>query len=515
MTVSILKTLATLPSGAVAGDLTYDELGRYLAEHYGTDAEKDRNNRHALRDELYRDGGVQHMYTVIERLFQDPDVRKRRQAVVPLARFNNALKRIVNEMSTVYSEPAKRVVASGDENYQTLLERIRMDERMVEVSRLLNLHRALLVGFRVRQKPDGTREPVLDIATPANVRAVMHPNDDSLVVGWLIRNCHKTARKQLNAPAWTLWTDHESAYLRDDLSVIGDTWQEHKLGVCPWVPVTLGPPGSGFWPGAEGEDMVAGHVTIWLENVLLIKESKSATKQTIITGDGTAMARGQSADSETPGELADGQSATTVDMSMDLEMFQATADHVLNHLAQNYGMSPALITHQGVQSAEARDLMRLPLREIRRHQQVPLRRFEHALAVVMAAVLKVDLPELGFDPTGWRMEFGESETPLDPLREFDLFEKRSAKGLDNELLYLQRLYPGIAPEDAMKMIEANILIKTEIQRLLRPFMAISGALGARSPMVEDDKPEAQDATEPPEQGEQDTTADDKGSEPES
>lgn len=278
---SIVDILATLPSGLQSAPLRSDELGAYLQRYCDTDAERDRNMRHALRDELYRDGGNQLMATVIDKLFVDSEIRNKRKAFIPYAKFNNALKRMVNEMATTHSEPAKRLVAGGNEQYQKILAAVRMDEQMLQVSRLVNLHRALLVGFRVRMRPDGEREPVLDIVTPANARAVTHPNDDTLVVAWLIRCNYRTARRN-SGPKWTLWTDEESVQLREDMSVIGDSYQPHSLGCVPWVPLTLGPPCPGFWPGNEGEDMVAGHIAIWVQNVLLLKESKSATKQTIL-----------------------------------------------------------------------------------------------------------------------------------------------------------------------------------------------------------------------------------------
>lgn len=488
MTVSIFEVLATLPSGAIGAPLTEDELSRYLREHYNTDGEKDRNTRHALRDELYRDGGVQHMLGFIDAVFVDPSVRELRKKWVRYARFTNVIKRIVNELSTVYSEPAKRKVAgeADDEKYQEILKAVRMDERMVEASRLLNLHRALLIGFRIRQKPDGTREPVIDIATPTNVRAVMYPNDDSLVVGWMVRTCHKPARKLDNTPAWTLWTDHESLQLRDDLSIIGGSTVEHGLGVCPWVPVTLGPPAPGFWPGNEGEDLVSAHIAVWFNNVLLLKESKSATKQTVIQGDGTNVARGQAADTEVPGELVDGQSITTVDMSMDLSMFRDTTNHIVYGAGHNYGISPAIIDHQGVQSAQARELMRLPIKELRRQQQSPWRIAERQLAIVMSAVTRVDLPDLHFSSEGWMIQFSESETPLDPLTEMTLHEKRRAAGLDNPIAMLQRMIPGIDEATAWAIITRNWQINTEAVGLQKDYMAISGALGAQTPMVEND-----------------------------
>lgn len=499
---SIVDVLATLPSGKPSAPLKSEELGRYLKEYCGTDAEKERCKRAALRDELYRDGGNSIMNAVLDGVFVDVDVRKKRKALVPYTKFNNALKRMVNEMATTYSEPAKRKITDGDETYQDLLKLVHMDEQMLYVSQLANLHRALLVGFRVRMLPSGEREPVLDIATPANARAVLHPNDDKLVVGWLIRCNYRTARRT-TGPKWTLWTDYESVQLREDLSVIADSYAVHELGVLPWVPLSLGPDCPGFWPGEEGDDMVAGHIAIWLQNILLLKESKSATKQTILTGDGTTMARGQSSDSETPLELGDGQSAGTVDMSMDLAMFRDTADHVLQHLAQNYGMSPALINHQGVQSAEARELMRLPLKEIRRRQQPPMRRFEEQLAKVMAAVLAVDLPAYAFNPEGWRIDFGDDSTPLDPNSEHDLFEKRRKAGVDNTVDFLMRKHPGMTVDEAKAKIDDNIRVETERVAMMRELMSLSGALGSNAPS-ENDKP--QGSTEPQDEDDTDYTS---------
>lgn len=478
MTVSIFDVLATLPSGARGEPLTWDELGRYLARHCNTDTDKQRSADHALRDELYRDGGIAFMNTLIDKVFTDKRVRELRKAWVPYARFNNTIRRIVHELATVYSEHARRMVdPATDDAYQEVLARVHIHERALEISRLLNLHRALLVGFRVRRLPDDTREPVLDVITPAGFRPVLHPNDNTLVVGWLVRTSYRSVRKS-SLPEWTLWTDHESVQLRQDMSPISETYVVHELGACPFVPVVLGAPAPGFWPGSEGEDMVAAHIAIWFNNILLLKESKSATTIPIVQGDGTRTARGQFADTEGNVELSEGQSVTTIDTSMDLQLFRDTTDHVMAHAGMNYGLPPAVLSHQGVQSAEARELMRMPLKELRRQQQVPLRRFERELAIVMALVLSIDLPALAFDPLGWRMEFAESETPLDPMSEQTLFEKRRAAGLDSTVRFYQRLRPGLTVAQAKAEIKTNIGDETWRNTVMRPLQAISGSLGA-------------------------------------
>lgn len=481
MIPSIFETLGVLPSGAQGPALAHDELGHYLAKHYGTLEEKQRAARHALREEIYRDGGESYMLGLIDRLFVDPDVRELRKKFVPLTGFNNITRRICHALATIYTDPARRTVEGDtDATYQLLLEAVRMDERALEISRLLALHRALVVGFRVRLLPNGEREPVLDIASPANAKAITHPNDPTLIIGWAIKTSYRSARG-LDVPAWTLWTDAESIQLREDFTVIGDSYQAHAFGVCPWVGVTLGPPAPGFWPGCEGDDLAQGAIALRFQNVLLLKESKSATVQTVVSGDGTLTSRGQAADSEIPAEVAEGQGVTTIDTSMDLSLFRDTADHILTNLALNHGLPPSILNHQGTQSAEARELLMIPLRQMRREWQVPLRRFERQLARVMAAILRVDLPALAFDASRWRIEFAEVDTRLDPIREHELFEKRRAAGLDNSIDFLQRLRPGLSNTQAWSQLDQNLFVETERNRRMRPLQAISGSLGAETP----------------------------------
>lgn len=503
MTVSILKTLATLPSGELGADLDTGELSGYLGKHCNQQADRDRCERHRLRDELYRDGGVNHMTQVVDEIFTDAEVKALRKKWVKHARFNNALKRVVNELSTLYKAPATRRVGGSDDNqakYKAVLDAIHMDEQALEINRLYNLHRALLVGFRVRLNPDGTREAVLDIATPSVVRAVLHPNDSKLVIGWLIRVSHRSVRGAERPAAWALWTDHERALLDDQMCVVPGSWKEHGFGVCPWVPVVRHPSQAGFWPGEEGEDLVAAQVAIWFANICMLKEMKSATNQTVYTGDTAGMARGQGSDTERPIEAPEGVVVSTVDMSMDLPMFGGVAEHVFDGAANNYGIAPAIRKHQGVQSAEAREVIRMPLREQRVEQEVPFRDFERRLARVKAAVLAVDDPEKAFDPDGWGMDFGDSQTPLTPSERQTLFEKARTLGLDNTVDYIMRLNPDLTFDQAKEVVLHNIEVELWRNQAMRPMQAISGGSGSTPPIAAVPNPSADPPQKPQDGG---------------
>lgn len=482
MTVSIYDALGMLPTGEPGYRLDDAALGKYLRDTIGTDAEKARNDRHALRDELYRDGGDAHMEKVIGDVFEDREVKLKRRKMIPHAKFSNCLKRIVSEMSSVYAEPAVRSIGGSAENqatYKTLLDAMGFDEQMGVVNEMLNLHRALIVGPRVRTGEDGQPEMVLDIATPATVRAVTLPHDRTCVIAWAVRVDMPLIRNPWGTvPAWALWSAHEMMYLDERLTPIPGTLAAHELGMSRWVAVSYSAVAvPGFWPGREGEDLVSGRVAEWLTDILMIKETKSNTRQPIISGDTTTMARSQAADSETPIEAPEGVSVSTVDMGTDPDMFIKASDHVLERVGNNYGLSMAAIKHQGVQSAEAREIMLAPIRERRGKQGKIFRRFEKRLAVVMAAVARAYAPALAFDPIEWRIDFGEIRVSMSERERLDLFERKRKNALTNTIEYMMGEDPDITAEQAAADLALNVEVETMRQVMMRPLAAVSGALG--------------------------------------
>ena len=480
MTRSIREVLALVP-GQTPPALDDANLGRYLRDHYDTESEKARNRRHAIRDEFYRDGACKVMEDVVDDFYEDATVRSLRKKQVKHARFSNVVKRIVGELSTVYIEPAARSVGGDDANeerYRAICESLMLDEQMKEVNRLANLHRVVLVGPRVRVDEDGVPTMALDIATPAVVRAVVHPLDTTLVVAWLIK-CDDRVRKDytsLRRPAWQLWTAHELINLDERMMPIGDD-VVHAIGVNRWVPVSLIAIGvAGYWPGEDGEDLVAAAVSICMANVNLLKETTTATKQTFLHGDVSTTAKGQSMDTALPAVVGEGVSATTVDMSMDTSIFTRTSNHVLESAGNGRGLSMAQLTHQGTQSAEARELIMEPLKILRREQISYFRRFEKRLAIVMAAVAKRYAPaELGFTVEKWRQDFGEiqSITPLKQRIEEHVALRQI--GADDILSFLRRENPDLdSDEAAFTALVEHLDNETKRIALMRTMMAMSG-----------------------------------------
>jgi hypothetical protein len=274
---------------------------------------------------------------------------------------------------------------------------------------------------------------------------------------------------------WELWTDNEMMFLDESFTPIGPDIA-HGLGVNRWMPISLSAVSlPGFWAGDEGEDLTAATKAIWLAGILLIKETGSATKQTFLQGDTSTAASGQPVDTSTMMSIPEGVSATTVDMSMDTGVFISAADHILERVANSYGMSLAQVKNQGIQSAEAREAMLEPLRARRREQIKYARRWEKQLAIRMSRVGKAsNVPELSFDVVAWSQDFGEIQaiTPFKQRMEEHIQARQI--GIDNRVRFAMRENPDLTAEQALEFIGSNFAIETEIVGLMKELMAISG-----------------------------------------
>jgi hypothetical protein len=451
-------------------------VGTWLRTNYVL-SQEDGNRRRLSKErhELYTSGGDARMSRFIDSVFKDPEVKARRQEWVSRAKFNNISRRIVNELATVYSTPALRFVDgdANNEKYQEFQRVSRLHDCARKFNRWGQLHRSLAVGFRVRTETTGEKKPIIDIVSPDSFFAVAHPTDLSKMIALGFK-----LASTVGGRAWQVWTDVETFALDQDGNVLTETLREHEYKRMPWLLLSMEPPCGKLIDDSTGKDIDAAHEAAWFMDILHLKEGKSATKQPVIAGDVTTMARNQSSDSEMPIEASDGTTVSAIDFSMDLSMFQQSAQYIYETVAGNYGISPGLLKHQGVQSAEARELMRAPLKELRREQQIYFREFERELAEVQSMVLVRELPDLAFTLEGWGIDFGESRTALDPKAELEVFEHARRLGLTDTIAEIQRRNPDLTLRQAFAELEKHITAETYRNELQRPMLSISGSAGA-------------------------------------
>lgn len=482
--MTLLDVMSREADGTPRPVLSWPELARFMRGEYWDNKDNEaRKKRAAVRQAFYAGRGDEAMYEMLGQVFRDKEVIALRSEWIAHAKFNNVLRRAVNELATVYSAPAARNVDGDDNNarYQEMQRRTRMHEVMQRVNRLGYLHRAVFAYPRIRMNASGVMEPVLEVVTPDRFDAICHPKDPTMLVAVSIDLRLKDAAMLSKLPRRMVITATEFIEV-DEAGHFVEPAIPHTFGRIPGVLYCVDPPTSCLIDSSATEDLESAHRAVWFENILLLKESKSATKMTIVTGDASTVARNQVDDSEGGVHLADGMNASTMDRSMDLSMFRDTARNIYETAAANHGIPPQTLNHGGVQSADARELTRIPLKEIRLQQHVPLRDVERDLAEVQALVY-APIDAVAFTTDGWGVDFADPQTPLGQKEALEVFKQERELGFTSTIAEVMHRNPDLTREAAKALVEMFNDDETWRRKIMQERLAMAGSLGPAADAV--------------------------------
>lgn len=478
--MSLVDLLGEMPDGR-AGALDWTTAANWLNERYlgPLCEESKRVERAERRAALYRDAGHKYVVELIGKVFKDPETKRLREAWVDQAGYNNVTRRIVNELATLYRRPAARRVENEEDavRYQAVQRLTRMDEVMLDAQRLTILHRGILIGPRV---PRWSGLPRLEVVERQQFRLVRHPLEPTRLIAVVLDQAihAPNALPGADTPRWLVWTDTEWFRMTARGAIMGDP-TPNPYGRIPFVLAALNPPPGDLVDPTTFEDVIAAHLAVWFEDVLLLKESKSATKVPVLAGDTARAARDQMMDSEAIVELPEGVALSQADNAMDLSLFRDTADHILERAAANHGIPPAILHHAGATSGYEIELRHVGIRERRIEQESTFREVERELADLTAAVLAVDAPDLAFSTDGWSLNYGEIQMPRSPKEELEIFEHGRTIGVTDTIEELMRRDPDKGPDEAEAEMLLHIERETMRVKAMRELQALSGAMGTQ------------------------------------
>jgi hypothetical protein len=477
-------------------------VGQWLRANYVENASEVARMSHARElDEFYEGRGENEMCRIIDTVYADQRNRNRRKQFITagLDKYDNIIARIVREKATVYSEPPRRSIRDNDLSYQQFLDTLAMDDAMRELDRKLALHEDALAWYRVRTTPTGEREPLLEVVSPASFWAIAHPRDRTLWVGVIFDQRAPLAKPE--DESYRVWTHDQTFVMNGKCEIFGGTIEDWPIGMMPGVLASTRKPGSKPYlltpfPSA---DLLSAQKSIRLQAINLAKESVSAVRQTYITGDTSATAMGQTADTDSEVFLGEGVSATTLDRGMDQEQFRDNGGYVGDAVAANHGLAPSVLRHRDASSGAEIELRRIPIRELRKERIPVLRRVERQLARVMSlvngnrqtvdetgapAVVAGDLPGFAFSDEGWSIDFGEVQQPMSEAERDAVYETRKRLHLTDPYEEEMRRNPDIKTmKDARKIVDERINRNTEFVIAQKALMAASGQLGAAQPLT--------------------------------
>lgn len=511
-TASIRDWLARLPGGFKGKPRTWSQVSDHLWNNYlASDAEKYRVKKFEERQRLFLGCGETDLEDMIDRVFKDPEVKAKRKEWVSFAKYNNVLRRVILEQATVYSLPAERTVgiapsrgvnptpedeakflvdlAAFDEQnrrYNEVLRLCRFHEVMQRLNALLLLNRAVVIVPRMREQPDGSWVPTIDLVTPSRFHAVRDTIDPTLCIALIFQTDFQLADPMAQGPKWMLLSWHERAWINSAGRIMPDDGgspaksmiEEHGLGRIPAILATIDPPDGKLLDESTGEDLVAAQKLVTFFSVLMAKEAKSATLSTVVQGDVSAAVRKQADDSEVPLMLPEGVSVSTLDRAMDFLKFDDAGKRVSASAAANHGVAEEVMSGGVPTSADARDLVRVPLRERRLAQHVPLRQIEHDIVQLLSQVVAQYRADLAFTTEGWNIDFADPQTPLGTREALDVLEKELSLGLKSELRAIMDRNPDLSYEQAKQILLQLIEDRTFRIEAMRDFMAASGGMPA-------------------------------------
>ena len=201
---------------------------------------------------------------------------------------------------------------------------------------------------------------------------------------------------------------------------------------------------------------------------MMLKHQKSGTKLPYSTGDTATMSHGQPMDEEHLFQAPEGVALATLDLGADPSSYIDTVRAVIKQIAANYGIPESVfdLSYQATSGFEI-ELKRTGLREIRRDQMLDFRPFEHDLTDLWSAVLKAAGSDFAFEPIGWSLDFGEIDTPQDPMAKLLYWEKLEEMGLANRVEMYLDMNPEATEAEATKAIAQNLEMRLAQMRLFQ------------------------------------------------
>lgn len=457
VTQTLNESLGTLPSGRIA-NLSDDDVTRRLRLDYiGNKADQTRKRESLMRLDLYRDRGRPHFEAVIGDVFKNDKVRDWRKVFVKYAEFQNITKRIVREISTVYSEPARRTVSRPtNKSYQQIQHDVRMDRRMRSANRLGNLLNNVLVWPTVSMGV-----PRIRVITPDKFSAIAHPNDPAQLIGLIIEQFPDQHAAPTSSHYIVL--DGQSFFNLDkDGRMIKDSRRPHGMPYMPVLLFSRDESEESLLDQTSGRDIISAHLAIALLNTMMLKHQKSGTKQPYASGDLETTALNQAMDEENLLQLGEGVTLSTLDLGADPNNYIAATRSIIKQIAANHGIPESVfdLSYQATSGFEI-ELKRVGLREVRRDQILDYRPFERDLATIQAAVLEAAGHPLAFDSAKWSIDFGEVETPKDPIQRIAYWEKLEGMDLANRVEMYMEMNPESTEEEAAAAIDANAMMRVK------------------------------------------------------
>lgn len=428
-------------------------------------ADKERQEEAQAKLDLYHDDYEDIIRAKIKELFH-PDNYQR--LYYHVNQSQNVLKRVINEISTVYKvEPVRDF--KNDERYQEIIQRAKLDRKLKKINRYTNLLNESLLKIGVRNG-----EIVYDILTPNIVTVIQNEIDptqaDAII--YMLTRSNTVGDDQIFYYYWDITGNHYildknfriNSVIYDSAAPAGDPAfypYRDKEGrpVLPFVVFHREEPEDSFWDQDSGRDLVNATIMVGIKMTLFDYYFKVASfKQPYIIGDEISVPSKQILDPLTVFQAkGEGAQIGLLDMQINLDQLKDALVFQINSIINNYGISADQWSLSISEvSGRALKIRNRALLEIRQEQIPYYRDYEREIFEKTKIVNNAHFPDKPIKAEEFSIDFGEIEFPEDPEEELRLDSKRLKMGLISLGQFYKKYNPDVDEKEGEKRIIENL-----------------------------------------------------------
>jgi len=439
-------------------------------------AEDERMDEAQEKIDLYQDDFEEIIRTRMQDLFEKANYER---LYYHVNHSQNVIKRIVNEISTVYKSEAKRILSKGCKRYDELKAKINYDVILKKVNRYTNLLNESMLKIGIRNG-----EICYDLITPNITMVIQNEQDptEADAIMYSLTRVNTLFGQKKDEIRWFYWDIEGNHFiLNEEMKIIEIVYEditnpspyfdkEKEQFLLPFVVFHRQHPDYSFWDQDTGRDLYNAALAISINMTMFDYYFKTCSfRQRYAIGDTQGIPQDQLSDPLTffcipPGE---GASVGTLESQVDIEQLVKAITFQINSIINNYGISADMYSLEIPEmSGRALKIRNRALME-QRQEQLPLyRKYEKELYEktriinnAWPAFLKNMNEEAEFS-----IDFGEIEFPDDPMDEIELQTKKLRAGIISLPQFFQFFNPDIKDEKkAEKAIIANLQALQELE----------------------------------------------------
>lgn len=408
--------------------------------------------------DIYMDDFKDIIENKISDLFHPDNVKRLRYHV---NQSLNILKRVINEISTIYKEEAQRTLNVENTRYDELKKLNNFDILGKKVNRYTNLLNETLVkvGFREGRV-------VYDIITPNICMVIQNEADptkaDAII--YMVTQANTRGSKKIRYHYWSL--DGDYLIYDEVFRIVGRVYDSADESgqlppypykdpdnpgsyILPFVVSHRQAPDSNFWDQDSGRDLYNAAVMTAIKMTLFDYYFKVGSfKQMYIIGDEAEMPGDQILDPLTVLRgSGEGAALGVLDREIAMKQLQDAIVFQLNSIINNYGISADQWTLSIAElSGIALRIRNMPLMEIRQDQLPFYRQFERDLFKVTRVVNNAHLvarTQVIPEKAEFSVDFAEITFPEDPIQAL----KHATDQLKAGLISLGQFYMIFNPDE--------------------------------------------------------------------